>query len=106
MSQQLGFTGGALQAEVNLLIKGESFPATLRKVNQDRSRTRKLNPEDLPKRTFYNMSWKGNMDTILAIKELNWSAYLSVEKGDMNHPWIVTFHHLGGSEILVRSEKT
>tara|TARA_B100001250_G_scaffold287253_1_gene249104 strand:- start:661 stop:1161 length:501 start_codon:yes stop_codon:yes gene_type:complete len=103
MREILGFVGDELQTKVKLIIGGNEFPATLRMINQDRSRTRTRGPGELPMRLVHNISWKGEEDTIGEMRELNWKAYDSVKRGDLKHPWNVTFNHLGKGEFLVRS---
>ena len=94
-----GLGGGSLQREVVLVIDGEGFPAMVRLVRIDRTRTRKLRPQDLPAREVIQFSWKSDKATLRAICSKFKHSFDIVSKGHKNLEETALFTHLGGSEF-------
>lgn len=80
-----------LQDNIHLIYKNKKFPAIIRLVIMDRSKTRKLAREDLPSREIIQLSWISFKETKNMIKkEFNYSFNI-VSKGGNNEAEIAKF---------------
>ena len=92
---------GNLQLEITLAIGDEDFPATLRLVRQNRSRTYKLKPDELPYRELINISWKSYTPTQEAIRIAFQSAFDKISLGEKNSEQTALFVHIRGNAFFL-----
>ena len=101
----LGLSEYRKQADVVFLIGERPFPAKLRRIDQDRSRTRTRKPGELPHRTVYQFQWNNSDDTIHAIREMFEHSYQQVLSGNNKHTERTVFHHVGENIFLIRKSE-
>lgn len=90
-----------LQKEVFFIIDSIPYCATLRLAIQDRSKTRKLEKEDLPFRELLQLSWKGQKLTIRALDECCDKSIDDLNKIGVNESQNVTFCHLKENYFII-----
>lgn len=90
-----------LQKEVFFIIDSIPYCATLRLAIQDRSKTRKLEKEDLPFRELLQLSWKGQKLTIRALDECCDKSVDDLNKIGVNESQNVTFCHLKENFFII-----
>ena len=64
-----GLSHDNLQVQTKLYIRGESYKITIRLVNQNRTRTRNLRPEELSPREVISLSYLSNQDLLSLVRE-------------------------------------
>jgi hypothetical protein len=90
-----------LQQEVFFIIDSIPYCATLRLAIQDRSKTRKLEKEDLPFRELLQFSWKRQKLTIRALDECCDKPIDDLNKIGVNESQNVTFCHLKENYFII-----
>ena len=90
-----------LQQEVFFIIDSIPHRATLRLAIQDRSKTRKLQKEDLPFRELLQFSWKGQKLTIRALDGCCDKSIDDLKKIGVNESQNVTFCHLKENFFII-----
>lgn len=96
-----GLREGNLQTNIEFVIDGFAYPATVRWARMDRRRPNKLNKHDLPKRDIIQFQWKGNDLTASAIRIVFQNAYANVVKNAKQASEIAIFTHLRGNQFIV-----
>lgn len=93
---------GNLQKGIKLVTEFGDFPATLRLIIQDKSKSNKIGIErKWKKRSVLNIGWKNKDDTIEMMHE-NLSTSISlIHRGLKNNREIVTFEHLGQNRFFI-----
>ena len=93
----------SLQKIAILSINGCEYPFTIRMVNIDRSKVRKLEPTDLQKRVIIQFSWKSYPKTQSAIKKYLSESYSSLASDSKFESRIVKFSY-GGNRTFFMEE--
>ena len=88
---------------VTLIIGNMRYPASIRMINQNRSKTRKLLPEELPNRLMLNFNWKPYGETKNAIREYFEKSFKLLSEGEKNLVEGARFTHIGGDSFRVDS---
>jgi len=97
-----GLREGKLQTNIEFVIDGFVYPATVRWARMDRRRPNKLEKQDLPKRDTIQFQWKGNELTASAIQIVFQNAYVDVEKNSKQISEIAIFTHLRKQQFIVQ----
>jgi 5-methylcytosine-specific restriction endonuclease McrA len=97
--EAFALSAGDLQREANLLIDGVSYPFTIRLIDQNRKKTRKLKPGSLPKRDVVQFGWKTSPETQIAIRKALSDAFKIIKSGEKNVTEMAIFKHIGGSKF-------
>ena len=78
---------------VGFVIGENQYKAEIRRIDQDRSKTRFRDPEEFPPRIVYQFTWVKFPATSTAIQNLCRESFESVYNGDMEHGHRVGFVH-------------
>ena len=97
-----GLREGKLQTDIEFVIDGFVYPATVRWARMDRRRPNKLEKHELPKRDTIQFQWKGSGLTVSAIRVVFQNAYSDVEKNSRQSSEIAIFTHLRGHQFIVQ----
>lgn len=81
---------------VALKIDNLHYPARIRLIDQNRSKTQKYLPEELPKRIVLNFNWKPYEETKDAIREYFEDSFKALSSGQKNSIEGARFTHIGG----------
>jgi len=97
-----GLREGKLQTEIEFVIDGYVYPATVRWARIDRSRPRKLEPQDLPKRDVVQFQWKNEELTASALRIIFQQSYTYIQFYSRQPTEAATFSHLRENKFLVQ----
>lgn len=103
-SGAIDLSNSSKTAPIVFMIGGQNFQAEIRRVDMNRTKTRSLNPEDLPSRVVYHFQWKPFQKTVFALRDAFLDAWLDVSEGKESADRIV-FHHMGDNRFLVRKTR-
>ena len=97
-----GLREGKLQTDIEFVIDGFVYPATVRWARIDRSRPRKLEPQDLPKRDVVQFQWKNEELTASALRIIFQQSYTYIQFYSRQPTEAATFSHLRENKFLVQ----
>lgn len=97
-----GLREGKLQTDIEFVIDGFVYPATVRWARMDRSRPNKLEKHELQKRDTIQFQWKGSDLTVSAIRIVFQNAYSDIEKNSRQPSEIAIFTHLRENQFIVQ----
>jgi len=97
-----GLREGKLQSDIEFVIDGFVYPATVRWARMDRRRPNKLEKHELPKRDTIQFQWKGNTLTVSAVRIVFQNAYSDVEKNSRQPSEVAICTHLRGHQFIVQ----
>ena len=105
--EEFGLSEKKLQHNALILIDGIQYPFTIRFINMNRGKTRKLLPSRLPKRIVIQFSWKTHTETMSALKAHLKDTYSNLLSNGDSTSEPVRFDYLGDSvfEITKISSK-
>ena len=87
------------KAPILFVLEGVEYPAELRLVIQDRSKTRRLKPEDLPMRELISVQWGGFGETIQMFENLLPNCHERLSLGGVNEEDYISFIYSGGNRF-------
>ena len=96
-----GLREGKLQTDIEFVIDGFVYPATVRWARIDRSRPRKLKPHDLPKRDVVQFQWKGEELTASSIRIMFQQSFRQVKSQSKQSSETAIFTHLSNNQFIV-----
>ena len=100
--EKFQLSASRLQTGIVLVHGDLKCQATLRLINQNKSRPSKLGiARKWPERQVLQIGWKGQQQTIGMFREGLDDAYLKLSQGLRNTTQIVNFEHLGSNEFYV-----
>jgi len=91
MKRVFSLSNKKLQENIHLIIDRKKYPAIIRLVIMDRSKTRKLKKEDLPSREVIQLSWISYKGTQNIIKNKFSDSFNNISKGRNDGPEIAEF---------------
>jgi len=83
------------------IIKGKEYPAELRLVIQNRTRTRKLKVSELPMRELISVQWKKFDKTVQAMRELTQVCYETILNEIDNQQYTVSFTYIDNNRFQI-----
>ena len=83
------------------IINGKEYPAELRLVIQNRTRTRNLKVSDLPMRELISVQWKKFDETVQAVKELMPVCYKTILNQIDNHQYPISFTYIDNNRFQI-----
>jgi len=95
---------GQLQNNIIFLINGEPYPAVIRLVRMNRTKTVKHQKETFPKREVIQFDWRKYETTQFAIQNLLVDAYYSLKNKNKNTEYKVYFYNLEGNIFLLSNQ--
>lgn len=99
-----GLREGKLQSDIEFVIDGFVYPATVRWARIDRSRPRKLKAEDLPKRDVVQFQWKHEELTASSIRIKFQQSFRHIQTHSKQSLETAIFTHLCRNQfIIIRS---
>ena len=98
-----GLREGKLQTDIEFVIDGFVYPATVRWVRMDRRRPNKLEKHKLPKRDTIQFQWKGKDLTISAIRILFQKTYNENEYVTNYTSQTAIFSHLRDHQFILQT---
>ena len=97
-----GLREGKLQTDIEFVIDGFVYPATVRWARMDRRRPNKLEKHELPKRDTIQFQWKGKDLTISAIRILFQKTYNEIEYVTNHSSQTAIFTHLREHQFIIQ----
>jgi hypothetical protein len=96
---------GSLQRKLVFIMGGSSFEAEIRLAIMDRSKVRKLQPEELPSRNVVQLQWRSYPETQDEFRLRLGDEYNSVRDGKQTRGDSVIFHHARMNRFFVEFNK-
>ena len=101
LKELYGLSTDNLQVPTKLHIEAEAYDITIRLVNQNRTKTRSLRPDDLKPREVISLSYQSNQDLLSVIaKTFGYSRSMIFDrKKKINHPEYALFRIEDDGEV-------
>ena len=96
---------GSLQRKLVFIMGGSEFEAEIRLAIMDRSKVRKLQPEELPSRNVVQFQWRSYPETQDEFRLRLGDEYNSVRDGKQTRGDSVIFHHSRMNRFFVEFNK-